>query len=65
MMTLRAENRILTLKILTRYQDEKEFKQKSLIKDRIKEEDLILVKNKVRDNQKKKNWMHDEKNSEW
>ncbi len=54
MMTLRAKNRIITLKILTRYQNEKEFKQKSLIEDRIKEKDLILIKNKVRNNQKKK-----------
>ncbi len=53
MMILRTKNRILALKVMTRYQDEKKSKQKKH-KDKIKKKDLMLIKNKVRDNQKKR-----------
>jgi hypothetical protein len=53
MMTMRTENRILALKIMTRYQNKKESKQKKR-KNSVKKKDLILVKDKIRDNQKRK-----------
>jgi hypothetical protein len=52
MMTTKAKNRILTLKIMTRYQDEKKSKQKER-KNKIKKENLILIRNKIRNNKKK------------
>jgi hypothetical protein len=52
-MTTRAKNKVLTLKIMIRYQNEKKSKQKKH-KSRIKTEDLMLVKNKIRDNQKER-----------
>ncbi len=54
MTVLRAENRILALKTMTRYQNERKIKQKSTNEKRIKKEDLILIKDKVRNNQKKR-----------
>jgi hypothetical protein len=53
MMILKTKNRILALKVMTRYQDEKESKQKKH-KDKIKKKDLMLIRNKIKDNQKKK-----------
>ncbi len=49
-MILRAENRILILKVMTKYQDEKENKQMKR-KSNLKKRDLILIRDKVRDNQ--------------
>ncbi len=51
MMTLRTENRFLALKTMTQYQDKIEERQKKN-KNTIKKDDLILIKNKMRDNQK-------------
>jgi hypothetical protein len=55
MMSLRAENRILALEMMTRYQDEREKKNERKNRDeRIKKEDLVLIRNKIRDNQKRR-----------
>ncbi len=51
MMILRTKNRIFALKIMTRYQDEKESKQQEH-KNKIKEKNLMLIRDKFRDNQK-------------
>jgi hypothetical protein len=53
MMILKAKNRILALEIMTRYQNEKESKQQKH-KNKITKEDLVLIRDKVRDNQKKR-----------
>jgi hypothetical protein len=53
MTTLRIENRFLALKTMTQYQDKIEMRQKKN-KNMIKKDDLILIKNKIRDNQKSK-----------
>jgi hypothetical protein len=55
MIILRAENKILALKIMIKYQNKKkneEKKQKS--DDRIKKKNLVLIKDKVKDNQKRR-----------
>jgi hypothetical protein len=53
MMILKVENRFLTLKTMIQYQNKKKILQKKT-KNVISEDDLILIKNKVRDNQKKR-----------
>jgi hypothetical protein len=52
-MLTKTKNKILTLKIMTRYQNEKKNKQKEH-KNKIKERNLMLVKNKVKNNQKRR-----------
>jgi hypothetical protein len=49
MMTLRAKNRFLTMKAMTQYQNKMKAQQKKTKID-IKEEDLVLIKNKTRNN---------------
>jgi hypothetical protein len=55
MIALRAKNKILILEIMIRYQNKKESEEKEHeSKRKIKKENLVLVRNKVRDNQKKR-----------
>jgi hypothetical protein len=53
-MTLRAKNRILTLKTIARYQNTFETKQKQH-RATFRKEDLILIKNKTKKIKKKEN----------
>jgi hypothetical protein len=53
MMTLRAENRILALETMIRYQNIVETMQKSH-KATFQEGDLVLMRDKARDNQKER-----------
>jgi hypothetical protein len=55
MIILRAENKILALKIMIKYQNKKKNEEKRQRSDnKIKKRDLILIKDKVKYNQKEK-----------
>jgi hypothetical protein len=59
MITMRTKNKILALKIMTWYQNEKKTNRKNA-RTMSKKKDLILIKNKIKNNQKKKKL-----NSKW
>jgi hypothetical protein len=51
LMTLREKNRFLTLKTMTQYQNKRESQQDE-VRDTINERNLMLIRNKARNNQK-------------
>jgi hypothetical protein len=55
MIILRTKNKILTLKVMIKYQDKKESEEKEHEKKRkFKKEDFVLIKDKIKDNQKER-----------
>lgn len=55
MITLRAKNKILILEIMIRYQNKKESEKKEHESERkIKRKNLVLIRDKVKDNQKER-----------
>ncbi len=55
MITLKAKNRILILEIMIKYQNKKEDEEKKRENEsKIKKEDLVLIKDKIKNNQKRR-----------